>query len=148
MSTKKVIILVVILVILGGVGFGVYQYTKKPDDVVKRKPDFVVDVKTLLNGFESDSSASNRKYADKIIAVTGNVKRVDTSGAVVLGEDGSASEVVAGIDKRHIEDLSSLQAGKLATLQGTFSGYRKAEGDDLLSSLGSTVELKSAGIKK
>jgi hypothetical protein len=147
MRSRNIIILVIILLVLCGIGYGVKKYFQQTDDVVSRKPDYILDVKSILAAFESDSTASNKKYMDKVVQVTGNVKRIDTSGAVVLGEQGNPSEVVVGIDRRHMDDIKHLEVGESTTMQGILTGYRKEGGDDLLSSLGATVELKGAAIK-
>jgi len=67
---------------------------------------------------------------------------------VVLGEEGSASEVTIGLDRRHIQDYKKINAGAIAKFQGVCSGNDKGNSDDLLASLGTTVELRSAGVKE
>lgn len=144
---KRTIILVVLVVL--GVG-GWYAWTKfdeKTPDIVNDKPDAVVDAKTLLAAFDKDTASASKQYIDKIVEVTGMVKKVDTSGTVILGEEGTASDVVIGLDRRHIDDYKQLKVGTTATLQGICSGYTKGDGEDLLASLGTTVELKQAGVK-
>lgn len=101
----------------------------------------------LIAAFDRDTASARRTYVDKIVEVTGNVKRIDTTGAVVLGEEGSASEVTVGLDRRHLNDHEKLKVGSTAVLQGICSGYDKGSGDDLLASLGTTVQLRSAGVK-
>lgn len=145
---KRTILLIVLLVVVIGGIIAYRMYKQETPDVVDRKPDVSVRAEELLAAFDRDTAAAGKQYLDKIVEVTGNVKRVDTSGSVVLGAEGSPSEVVVGVDRRHMHDFGSLSVGSVAVLQGVCSGYSKGGGDDLLASLGTTVELRSAGVKK
>jgi hypothetical protein len=136
------------MVIAAGAWYAFKLYKQQTPDVVNKKPDVVISAAGLLNAFNQDTAGARKQYVDKIVEVTGNVKRVDTTGSVVLGEEGSASEVTVGLDRRHMKDYKKLKPGSVATLQGVCSGYDKASGDDLLASLGTTVELRSAGVKE
>lgn len=143
---RTIFIIILLIVVIGGVI--AYRMMKEEEpDVVNKKPDVAVDAKSLLAAFDRDTASAMKNYVNKIVEVTGNVKSIDTSGAVVLGEDGSPSEVVVGLDRRHMKDHEKLQVGSTAVLQGICSGYSKGGGDDLLASLGTTVELRSAGVK-
>jgi hypothetical protein len=86
-------------------------------------------------------------YLHKVLEVTGTIIRLDST-AVELGEEGNLSVVVVGIDDRHLDDIRTLKAGSTATLQGECTGYETGSGDDLLSSLGTKVEIKAAGVKR
>jgi len=144
---RKVILFVLIIVIAGG-WYAWTKYNERTPDVVDRKADVTEDAKTLIAAFDQDTASASKKYIDKIVEVTGNVKKIDTSGTVILGEEGTLSEVVIGLDRRHMEDHKQLKVGTTATLQGICSGYSKGDGADLLASLGTTVELKQGGVKK
>jgi hypothetical protein len=144
----KRILIIAVLVILFIAGFiGYRMYSEETADVVNKKPDEVTDVKNLIAAFDQDTASASKRYINRIVEVTGTVMKVDTSGSVVLGEEGSASAVVVGLDRRHISDHKQLKPGSIAVIQGICSGYSKGSGDDLLASLGTTVELKSAGVK-
>lgn len=145
---KRIIIIVVVLIIAVGGWYAYKLYQEKTPDIVNKKPDVVINASALLEAFNKDTAAARKQYVDKIIEVTGNVKRIDTTGSVVLGEEDSASEVTVGLDRRHMKDYEKLKAGSVAVLQGVCSGYDKGSGDDLLASLGTTVELRSAGVKE
>ena len=147
---KRKIILIVLAVVLIAGAIAAYLYFKPTPDIVQSQPDVAVKVSELIAAFEKDSAAARNLYLDKIVAVTGPVKSIDTSGAVVLGEEGSPSEVVVGLDRRHMQDHQQLKVGEVTTVQGICSGYSTSGGsdpDDLLASLGTTVQLRSAGVK-
>jgi hypothetical protein len=143
---RKIIFIIILIIAIAGI-IAYRMYTEKTPDVVNKKPDVTVDAKGLLAAFDSDTASASKTYLNKIVEVTGNVKRIDTSGAVVLGDEGSASEVVIGLDRRHMNDHQQLKVGNPGTLQGVCSGYSKGGGNDLLADLGTTVEFRSAGVK-
>jgi len=144
---KRIILVVVILVIAIGSWYAYNMFQEKTPDVVGKKPDVVTTAQELLDAFNNDTASARKKYIDKIVEVTGTVKKIDTTGSVVLGDEGSTSEVTIGLDRRHIDDYKKIKTGSIAKLQGVCSGYDKGNSDDLLSSLGTTVELRSAGVK-
>jgi hypothetical protein len=145
---KRIILVGFVLIIAIGGWYAYKMYQQKTPDVVNQRPDVVISAKELLDAFDKDTAAARKQYIDKIIEVSGNVKRIDTTGSVVLGEEGSASEVTVGLDRRHLNDVEKLKTGSVAVLQGVCSGYDKGNGDDLLASLGTTIELRSAGVKE
>lgn len=145
---KRTVLIIVLLVIALGAWYAYSRYQEKTPDVVNKKPDVVTSAKELLEAFNKDTASARKKFVDKIIEVTGTVKRIDTTGSVVLGDEGNASEVTIGLDRRHIEDYKKIRIGEIAKFQGVCSGYEKGNGDDLLASLGTTVELRSAGVKE
>ena len=144
---KRIVLVMVVLVVIVGGWYAYSVYQEKTPDVVGKKPEVVTTAKELLEAFDKDTADARRKYIDKIVEVSGTVKRIDTTGSVVLGEEGTASEVTIGLDRRHIDDYKKIKAGAVAKFQGVCSGYDKGNSDDLLASLGTTVELRSAGVK-
>lgn len=147
---KRKILFTVLALIVAAALVGVYLYTKKTPDIVQDKPDVAVKAADLIAAFQQDTTAARRQYIDRVVEVTGTVKSIDTTGAVVLGEAGSPSEVVVGLDRRHMKDYEQLKVGGVAVMQGICSGYTSSStGDptDLLASLGTTVQLRSAGVK-
>ena len=146
---RRILLIGIVLVVVAGLA-GAYFYFKQTPDVVQRTPDISVSAKELLFAFQQDSAAAKEKYLDKVVEVTGNIKSIDPSGTIVLGEAGAASDVVAGLDRRHLKDHVSLQEGTEAVIQGVCSGFTlggSADPADMLASLGTTVQLRSAGVK-
>ena len=101
---KRIILVIVILAVAIG---GWYLYTvfqENTPDVINKEPEVVTTAREMLDAFDNDTASARKKYVDKIVEVTGTVKRIDTTGSVVLGEEGTASEVTIGLDRRHTED--------------------------------------------
>lgn len=144
---KRKIIFAVLLLIVVAAGIAAWKYFEKTDDLVSKEPTAKLTATELLAAFDADTAAASRRYVNKILEVTGTVTTLDSS-AVALGEDGNPSVVTVGLDERHLDDIKSLNVGDTVTLQGECTGYEKAAGDDLLASLGTTVQLRAAGVKK
>lgn len=146
---RKIILTVLLLIVVGGI-VGYMIVFKSRGDIVQDKPDATMNFKDLIAAFDADTASAAKRFIEKIVEVSGPVKRIDTSGAVVLGEEGSLSEVVVALDKKyHANDFEKLKQGSVAVLQGVCSGYQKSgtDPDDLLSGLGTTVQFRSGGVK-
>ncbi|NTS42060.1 hypothetical protein HRG84_14220 [Flavisolibacter sp. BT320] len=149
MKRQFILVAVAIILLVGAVA--AYLYFKPTADSVQANPDVSVTVTELIAAFEKDTAAASQLYLDKIVAVTGIVQSIDTTGSIVLGEEGSLSVVSVGLDRRYLDDHQKLVVGKPATLQGVCSGYAtsgSSDPDDLLAGLGTTVQLRSAGVKE
>lgn len=147
---KRTIIIILVLIVAAGGWYAYKLYDEKTPDIVNKKPDIVITATQLLDAFNKDTAAARKQFADKIIEISGNVKRIDTTGSVVLGDPDSASEVTVGLDRRHLKDHQKLKVGSVAILQGVFAGSTNnssADPTDMLAALGTTVELRSAGVK-
>ena len=123
---RKIIIGILIIIVIGGI-IAYRMYDERTPDIVNRQPDVVTDVNTLVASFNSDTASAGKKYLDRIIEVTGNVKSIDTSGAIVLGNADDASSVVCGLDRRHLKDHEKVKVGSPAVIQGRCTGYEKGE---------------------
>ena len=144
---KKIILISLPIAVLL-FGFAGYQYINKSSkDIVATKADLSVHATNLVRSFNSDTAIAKQQYLNKTIKVTGKVKSVDPAGAVVLEGPDEESSVVCGLDPRHIGDLSQLQPGTIAVVQGLCTSYEK--GEEMLGiDLGTTVQIAFAGIKK
>ena len=147
---RKIILTVVALILVVGL-IGAYFYFKTTPDIVQDKPDVSVQAKELVAAFDKDTAAARKQFIDKIVEVTGKVKKIDSANAIVLGEEGSPSEVNIGLDRRHLNDYKKVKIGEIAVVQGICSGYDKKtanDPNDLIGSIGGTaVQFRSAGVK-
>src|SRR5436190_10634266 len=100
---RRTVILLVILVVLGVAGLVAYRmYDERTHDTTSDKPDFVINATDLIAAFDKDTASASKMYIDRLMEVTGTVISVDSTGSVVLGEEGTASSVTASLDRRHI----------------------------------------------
>lgn len=145
---KKLVIIVVVIIIGIAGWYGYKLYTGQTPDLGNQKPDMVVNAKELVAAFNKDTSSARKLYTDKLLEINGNVKSIDTSGAIVLGDDGDPSVVTVSLDRRHINDYKKLTVGSPAIIQGKYVGYTKGNGEDLIESLGTTVQINFAVVKE
>jgi hypothetical protein len=143
--TVTILLIVLILIVIGAL-IGYRMYTNKVPNYADQTPDLTVSTTELADAFNKDTAIASKRFMDKIVRVTGLVKSLDSS-AVVLGDEGSLSDIVVGLDDRNLKGIQHLKVGDTAMLQGKFSGYSKASGDDLLASLGATIKIDYAGLK-
>jgi hypothetical protein len=146
MKRSTTIIIIILLLMVIGTFVGYRMYTNKVPNYADETPEITTTTTELADAFNKDTANANKRFMDKIVRVTGIVKGMDSS-AVVLGEEGNPSDVVVGLDDRNLKGIHYIKAGDTAILQGKFSGYSKASGDDLFASLGATIKIDYAGIK-
>lgn len=142
---KRIIVWVLLLVLIAA-GFAFWQYQRKPANLVSATPDQALTAAALTRYFEQDAAAADRAMKEKVLQVSGRVQRVSAVGAIVLQGSG-ASEVVVGVDERHLGQLQSLQPGSRVVVQGLYSGFQQSSNPtDLLAALGTTVQISAAGL--
>lgn len=150
MKKRTIIILVILLVIAGGGWYAYRMYMEKHPDYANKKPDYTLTASELIAAFDKDTAAARKMYVDKIVRVSGQVLRSDSTGSIELGEEGNPSSVTLSLDDVwHKDDYKKVKPGTQLSFQGLCSGYQKskADPDDLLAGLGTTVELRSVGVK-
>jgi len=147
MNRKWVWIALTFLLLAALVGYRMFSRTNP--DVVQGTPDFTISATDLISAFEEDSSSAAKKYGNKTIQVSGTVMSVDTAGAVVLGTGNTPSVVVVGLEQRYMDDIQQIKTGTEVVLQGLYSGYEQSSSnpEDLLAGLGTTIQLRSGGLK-
>ena len=144
---KRRILIIALIVIAVGAFIAYRIYSDETKDIVNRKPDHQTTTAQLVAAFEKDSSSAMKTYLDKIIEVRGKVKSVDTSGTVILGDEGSESSLIFSLDRRHINDYKNARAGMEVLMQGKCTGA--SLGEEMMGiRLGTTIEFNFAGVKK
>jgi len=121
----KIAIIAIVLIGLAGAGTGFYFFNKKHKDLLKTRPDFIVSSIDLQKEFETDESAANTKYGNKIIEVTGiigSVKRGEEEIlSVSLNTGSDFSSVICTFPSK--ADPSIFTKGSQVTIRGECSGF-------------------------
>lgn len=119
---KKLVIGSIVLFAAFGIGMYFYMY-QEHRDIANEGAKYSVTVNELQSQFASDAVASNTKYLDKTIEVSGIITNIDlASHAIVLDEKLSA------VFKDSL--LNGIVIQKMIKIKGRFLGY-----DDLLEEL-------------
>jgi predicted phosphodiesterase len=151
MSTKRMILTLVLIAIAVAAFLAYKTYTRTNKDLLKLKADIQISAGDLIKEFEAGDSAANKKYLDKIIELTGNVKKLEKDDAgdytIIIGDTLSMSSVRCLSDTNHRSDAAIVKENSTITIRGVCTGFKKNE--LLGENLGSDVELtRSVIIKK
>jgi hypothetical protein len=123
-SWKKIIAALLILALAGG-SYGWYQYQKAPPDIRKEKGGIEITAIDLLKEFQQNETASNTKYVDKVLVVTGMVTEVqtDSSGqATVYLQTNDLLSAVTCSFYQNDESINKVKAGSPARIKGVCTG--------------------------
>ena len=98
-------------------------------DLGGESADVVISAGELIAAFEQNADSASKHFIDKTVEVTGQVKSIDTSGVLSLGESGSMSSVQCSMDEKAELAYEGLQEGQALRIKGKCTGYQS---DDLL----------------
>lgn len=121
----KSIILLVILVALAFTGGILYVSTKKFTDITKEKVDYTINAFDLINEFTNNDSLANKKYAEKIITVTGLVTEVesaDTTVNIKMADTTSGSYAIFAFQQQNLTEAKAIKEGDKVSIKGSCSG--------------------------
>jgi tRNA_anti-like len=148
MSTKKIMIVVILVVAAGVAIYGWQEYNRKNEDLSGAKAKYSVEATQLISEFNQNDSAANARYLGQVVAVNGMVKGMekDEEGrfTLVLGDTTDMSSVRCALDSTHAADATTLRRGESVKVRGAFTGFKK----DDTGLLGSDVELNRAVVIK
>lgn len=134
---KKILIAIFALIIIGG-ATAWYIFTEKFTDTAERKPDYTVNAIDFIKEFESNDSLANKKYIEKIIAVTGTVSEIesaDTTANIKFIDSTNGSYIIFAFQQQHIAAAKKLKEGDKVTIKGSCSGgtYSEILGTEFIS---------------
>src|SRR5437588_10263189 len=99
---KRSIVFLLVLLVIGIVIWYAYkEYNRSNASLNDEKPAATVSAAALLNAFEKDSASAVKQYNDKIIIVSGAVKKIAAESnpvVIALGEAGQMSSVQCSMD--------------------------------------------------
>lgn len=130
-SKRKYIWPLIIILIGLGIWQGLKEYNRTNKDLKNVKADIKISAMDLINEYEKNDSASNKKYLDKVLEVTGIIKEVNTDDkgyfTVVLGDTGTMSSVRCSMDTAYQQHAAKLTAGSSTIVRGACTGFNKDE---------------------
>ena len=122
---RKILLIAGFLVI--GLGIVAYLIYNKPhQNMQKAEADMKVNAEELFSAFASDETAANEKYLDKVLAVTGEVKSVNTSEegtvTITLNAGSEMFGVTCELDALSEHAKTDFQPGETITVKGICTG--------------------------
>ena len=119
---KKIIGLVIVLGLIGAI-FGYQQYAKTLDKTADLKSDITLNAQDLFLAYESDESAANKKFLDKIVEVKGVVastKEDDGKSNIYLETEDMLANIACQMENKLIKVPKE---GTTVTIKGVCTGY-------------------------
>lgn len=139
----KIVIAIVFIVIVVGSVYAYTEFNRKATSTKDLRSEFNTAASKLIDEFENDSKASNNKYLNKTIEITGNIKNAEEQlgYTIVLGDSIHTTSIRCSMD-------SSFRAsplytnGQVITIKGIYTGFNA---DDL--GIGSDIIINKSIIK-
>ena len=126
---KKIGIAGLIVLVTGG-GVAWYLFTQKFEDTASTKADYTVQAKALIDEFRKNDSAANKKYAEKIITVSGMVSAIepaDTTLNVKMADTTNGSYIIFAFQPQDFASVKKIKQGDNVSIKGSCSGGAYSE---------------------
>lgn len=75
---RSLLILIPSLLLMTSLGFGFWMFNKKPASLRHTKTDYKLNADKLYEEFSQDEAQATKKYQEKILAVTGILKEMQS----------------------------------------------------------------------
>lgn len=115
------IILIIFILVSAAVIVGLTLYNK-PHRSVAQEEAIAITAAQLFHDFETNEEASNRKYLDQVIEVTGIVSEININQeghpVILLQTDNPMFGIQCTL-----QDQTEIQADEIVTLKGICTGY-------------------------
>jgi len=128
-TVKKIIIAAIVVVIVAAAAIW-YVFNEKFTDTSKEKAAYSVNVLDLITEFKKNDSLANKKYAEKIIDVTGVVSEIEMADSTVnikLADTTSGSYAIFAFQQQHLAEAKTIKEGDKVTIKGSCSGGAYSE---------------------
>ena len=127
---KKVIITSILILVVTAALSVWYVFTVKFNDIKDEKVVYNVKALNLIKEFKNNDSMANKKYAEKVMTVTGLVTEVesaDSSINIKLGDTLTGSYVIFAFQQQHINEVKNIKKGDSISIKGSCSGGAYSE---------------------
>ena len=126
MKSWKKILIGLSVIALAAAAYGLYLYAKKPADVRTLTAKYNLTAVTLLEDFNKDETAANKKYVDKVITVSGKVSEVKiepTGQATVILDSGDPmAAITCSFYDDEARSLKKIKKGDEIVVKGKCTG--------------------------
>ncbi len=123
---KKNILLIFLILVLVGIGGGLYMYFKPHPNLENQSADFEISSSELFTAFENDEAAANAQFLNALIEVAGEVSEVkpqdDGGYTLVLSSGNDMFGVNCAFLPEDAQGLEGLSAGNQVRIKGICAG--------------------------
>ena len=120
----KWLLLIVGAILIIGTGIFVYFQTLTYDDTAEVSADYTVEAIPFIKEFETDNTNANKKYAEKIIAVKGQITATlpaDSTINIEMKDTTTGSYIIFAFQDTHLAEAKRLNKGDTVTIKGSCS---------------------------
>lgn len=121
---KKVLITLLVLLALG-IGGILYVFNLKYADSKNETADFKVNASNFINEFVSHNTLANKKYTEKIIAISGRVsgtEQADTTVNIKMEDSTTGNYIIFAFQNQYLKEAKQISEGDSVTIKGSCSG--------------------------
>ena len=89
------------------------------------KADYTLAADDMLKEFLANDTATNKKYAEKVLEVSGTIAVVETaadSTSTIRFEDSTGSYAIFSMEKSQIDRVKNIKTGEVVSIKGVCSG--------------------------
>ncbi len=143
---NKYIIWAGLAILLAAGGYAYYEFMRGNPHLKNAKADYTFEAVEIMNVFEQDTALANKKFMDKVIAVTGKVSKTDSNGnpvIIFMQHPEKMSSVKCSMDSVYANEYKNISSGAVVTIKGICAG-----GEVLDFGLGTDVSLKRCVLEK
>jgi hypothetical protein len=141
MKRTYIILGLVIIGILIGTFFVVYEWNRKPRDVRSTKPAYTLTTAEFIGEFKKDTAAAAKKFNGNVVQLTGAVSQADDSDSgrrinATFTADGF--DLIATFKKSENKNFAGIKPGNEITFKGEFIGL---EIDEIMPELPPAIRM-------
>ena len=111
--------------LLIGVAVFIYFQNLVHADTANLQADYEVDAIPFIKEFEKDHKMANKKYAEKIISVAGEVTKIeqvaDTMLNIKMSDPGGNSYLIFAFQEQHMGEAKTIKPGDRVRIKGSCS---------------------------
>ena len=114
-----------LIILLLAVAWIWYVFNEKYADTTQITPAFSVTALDLIHEFEKNDSLANKKYAEKIMVVSGEVSEVegvDSTVNIKMADSTSGSYVIFAFQQQDKVLAEKIKLGEKVSIKGSCSG--------------------------
>jgi hypothetical protein len=114
-----------IILLLVGAGWVWFVFTEKFPDTSEISSAFTVTAIDLIHEFEKNDSLANKKYAEKVMVVNGEVSEVegvDSTVNIKMADSTSGSYVIFAFQQQYYSQAKKIKLGDKVSIKGSCSG--------------------------
>lgn len=124
MSTKKIFLFTLLILIFTIVGIGLFLFFQPSKSYEKSKPDFFLTANQLVGAFSENETLANEKYLDGVIQIKDTVVSITKGkqGIVLISFIDPLLGVTCAFNNMKPEDLIQVSIGSEISIKGRCDG--------------------------